>query len=84
MYARVCMCGLTLIVQLEDAHASLQCRAVVDGQSVGGTADHLTLDQQRVVGEDQQGAAFVRAPDGQLLALREVHTLHLNTREDSS
>lgn len=69
--------SLTLVVQLEDARAGLRRRAVVDGQGVGGAADHLTLHQQRVIGQDQQGAALVGAPDGQLLAVREVHALHL-------
>lgn len=78
------ICGLTLIVQLEDAHAAVRHGAVVDRQSVGGAADHLTLHQQRVIGQHQQGATFVRAPDGQLLALRQVHTLHLNTQEDTN
>ena len=76
--------GLTLIVQLEDAHAAIRHGAVVDRQSVGGAADHLTLHQQRVIGQDQQGATFICAPDGQLLALRQVHALHLNTREDTN
>lgn len=75
----VCVCALTLIVQLEHAHASLRRGAVEDGQSVGGTADHLTFHQQSVIGQDEQGASFVCAPDGQLLALRQVHTLHLKT-----
>ena len=69
----MCVCvdtsELTLIVQLEDAHASLWCGAVEHGQSVGGAADHLTFDQQGVIGQDQQGASFIRTPDGQLLAL---------------
>ncbi|XP_034752905.1 seizure 6-like protein [Etheostoma cragini] len=70
-------------VQLEDAHAQVRCRPVVDGQGVGGTADHLTLHQQRVIGQDQHGASFIGTPDGQLLALRQVHTLHLNTQGDT-
>lgn len=76
--------GLTLVVQLEDAHASLRRGAVEDGQRVGGTADHLTFDQQRLVGQDQQGPPVVHAPDRQLLALRQVHILHLNTHIPSS
>lgn len=73
---------LTLIVQLEDAHASLRSGAVVDGQSVGGTTDHLTFNQECVISQDQQGTPFICPPDRQLLAIREVHTLHLHTQED--
>lgn len=72
---------LTLVVQLEEAQAPLWCRAVVDRQRVGGTADHLTFHQQRVVGQNQRGALIVHAPDGQLLAVRQVHVLHLGTQE---
>ncbi|TNN31486.1 hypothetical protein EYF80_058362 [Liparis tanakae] len=57
--------------------AGLRRRAVPDRQRVGGRADHLTLHQQRVVGQHQQGAARIHAADGQLLALRQVHALHL-------
>lgn len=72
--------ALTLIVQLEDAHAPLRRGAVVDGQRVGGTADHLSFHQQRVIGQDQQGASLICASDGQLFTLREIHTLHLSTQ----
>lgn len=71
--------GLTLVMQLKDAHVALWWGAVVDGQSVGGTADHLTFHQQGVIGQDHQGALFVCTPDGQQLTLWQVHTLHLNT-----
>lgn len=72
--------ALTLIVQLEDAHAPLRRGAIVDGQRVGGTADHLSFHQQRVIGQDQQGASLICASDRQLFTLREIHTLHLSTQ----
>lgn len=61
--------GPTLVVQLEDAHVALWRGAVVDRQSVGGTADHLTLHQQCVIGQDHQGPLFICTPDGQQLTL---------------
>lgn len=70
---------LTLVVELEDAYVALWRGAVVDGQSVGGTADHLTFDQQRVIGQDHQGSLFVCTPDRQQLTLWQVHALNLNT-----
>ena len=60
---------LTLVVQLEEAHAALRGRAVVDGQLIGRAADHLTLHQQRVIGQNQQGAALVCSADRQQLTL---------------
>lgn len=66
---RVDTSGLTLVVQLEDANDSLWRGAVVDRQSVGGAADHLTLNQQSVIGQDHQGTTFICTPDGQLLAV---------------
>lgn len=70
---------LTLVVELEDAYVALWCGAVVDGQSVGGTADHLTFDQQRVIGQDHQGSLFICTPDRQQLTIWQVHALNLNT-----
>lgn len=69
MNAHICAYGLTLVVQLEDAHVALWRGAVVDGQSVGGTADHLTFNQQCVIGQDHQGTLFICTPDGQQLTL---------------
>lgn len=56
-------------MQLEDAHVALWRGVVVDGQSVGGTADHLTFNQQGVIGQDHQGTLLIRTPDGQQLPL---------------
>lgn len=64
-------------MQLEDAHASIWCGAVVDRQRVGGTANHLAFNQQGLVSQNQQGSSLTNTPDRQLLALRQVHTLHL-------
>lgn len=66
---RVDTSGLTLVVQLEDANDSLWRGAVVDRQSVGGTADHLTFNQQSVIGQDHQGPVFICTPDRQLLTV---------------
>lgn len=73
---------LTLVVQLEQARAPVRRRAVVNGQRVGGAADHLTLHQQRVIGQNQRGTPLVHASDGQLLAVGQVHALHLETQTD--
>lgn len=73
------VCRLTLIVQLEDTHASLQSRAVVDRESVSGTADHLTFNKQCMVGQDQQRTVFINTCDRQLFSIWKVHALHLET-----
>lgn len=59
----VCTSTLTLVVQLEDTHAPLGCGAIVDRHSVGRTADHLPFNEERVIGQYQQGASLVCASD---------------------
>lgn len=68
-------------MQLKETQASFRCGTVVDRQSVGRTADHLSFNQQRVIGQDQQSASLVCASDWQLFALGEIHALHLWTQE---
>lgn len=78
--------GLTLVVQLEGPKAVVLEGAEVHRDGVGGAADHLALDQERVVGQDGQGGA-VYPSDGEQLPLGQIHALHLGTgrgRQDLS
>lgn len=68
--------SLTLVVQLEGPEAVVLESAEVHGDGVGGAADHLALDQERVVGQDGQGGA-IHPSDGKQLPLGQVHALHL-------
>lgn len=67
-------------MQLEVAQPVFLEGAKVDGDGVGGAADHLALHQERLVGQDGEGGA-VHGPDGEQLPLRQVHALHLSDRE---
>lgn len=67
-------------MQLEHADSSLWRRAVEHGQRVGWTADHLTFHQKRLIGQYEQGSAFIYTSDWQLLALWQVDTFDLQQR----
>ena len=65
-------------MQLEGPEAIVLEGAEVHGDGVGGAADHLAFDQERVVGQDGQGGA-IHPSDGEQLPLGQVHALHLGT-----
>ncbi len=64
-------------MQLKHADSSLWRRAVEHRQRVGRTADHLTFHQKRLIGQHQQGPAFIHPSDWQLLAFWQVDTFDL-------
>lgn len=67
-------------MQLKHADSSLWRWTVEHGQRVGWTADHLTFHQKRLIGQYEQGSAFIYPSDWQLLSLWQVDTFDLRQK----